>query len=118
MRFSKTFGLGAEKKDPNEAAGQDTGPKEHGGGGHGGSGGGSGGMGRGMAAMFAPSNTSRRYNLTFTMTARNIFNTWNPGSPVGNLSSTKFGESTTLAGGPFSSGSANRRVDFQALFAF
>ncbi len=119
MRFSKTFGFGAEKKNPNDVTGQDSGGKEHGGGGHGGPGGGaSSGLARGMGAMFAPSTTPRRYNLTFTMTARNIFNTWNPGAPVGNLSSTIFGKSTTLAGGPFSSGSANRRIDFQALFSF
>jgi hypothetical protein len=71
-----------------------------------------------MGAIFASPNTTRRYNLTFTMTARNLFNTWNPGTPIGNVSSTNFGKSTTLAGGPFSSGSANRRIDFQVLFAF
>jgi hypothetical protein len=52
------------------------------------------------------------------MTARNIFNTWNPGPPIGNVTSSRFGESNTIAGGPFSSGTANRRVDFQAIFSF
>jgi hypothetical protein len=116
MRFAKTFGFGAETKKPAAAPDQDAGGK---GSGHGGGHGGLGGPGRAMGSVFAPSNTTRRYNLTFTATARNLFNTWNPGSPIGNLSSTMFGKTTGLAGGPFSSGGAyNRRVDFQALFSF
>jgi hypothetical protein len=50
--------------------------------------------------------------------ARNLFNTWNPGTPIGNVTSTMFGRSTSLAGGPFSSGTANRRFDLQAIFTF
>jgi hypothetical protein len=115
MRFAKTFGFGAETKKPAAAPGQDSGGHGEG---HGSGRGGLGGPGRGMGGLLAPSNTNRRYNLTFTATARNIFNTWNPGMPIGNLSSTQFGRTTSLAGGPFSSGSANRRVDFQLLFAF
>ena len=116
MRFAKTFGFGAETKKPAAAPDQDSGGKGQG---HGGPGrGGPGGLAKGMGTIFAPSNTTRRYNLTFTVTARNLFNTWNPGTPIGNLSSTMFGKTTSLAGGPFSSGSANRRVDFQVLFAF
>jgi Carboxypeptidase regulatory-like domain len=118
MRLSKTFGFGQESKGPNAAPDQGPG----GGGGHGGHGGPGGGFGgpRGMGGIFAPSTTSKRYNLTLTMTARNIFNTWNPGSPIGNLLSPRFGQTNSLAGGPFSSaaGAANRRVDFQAVFAF
>ena len=33
-----------------------------------------------MGGLFGPSNTSRRYNLTISAMARNLFNTWNPGS--------------------------------------
>jgi hypothetical protein len=121
MRLSKTFGFGAETKKPGGATDQGAGGGGHGGGGgRGGGPGGGGGLGgpHGMGGMFAPSTTTRRYNLTLTMTARNIFNTWNPGSPIGDLSSPNFGKSNTVAGGPFSSGTANRRVDFQALFSF
>jgi len=71
-----------------------------------------------MGGLFGPSNTSRRYNLTISAMARNMFNTWNPGQPIGSLSSTSFGKSNSLAGGPFSSGSANRRFDLQATFSF
>jgi hypothetical protein len=118
MRVSKTFGFGAETKKPNAAPDQGgQGPGGHGGGGRGGPGGGFGSP-HGMGGIFSPATTTRRYNLTLTMTARNIFNTWNPGLPIGNLSSTMFGRTSSLAGGPFSSGTANRRVDFQAVFSF
>jgi hypothetical protein len=50
--------------------------------------------------------------------ARNLLNSVNPGLPVGNLSSPFFGQSISIAGGPFSSGSANRRVDLQVMFSF
>jgi hypothetical protein len=115
MRLSKTFGFGPElNKGREQTPNQGGGP---GGGGRGGPGGGLGGP-RGMGGLFGPSNTSRRYNLTFTAMARNLFNTWNPGTPNGNLSSSSFGTSNSLAGGPFSSGSANRRIDLQATFSF
>ena len=118
MRVSKTFGFGSETKKPSASpADQGSGPS-HGGGGHGGPPGGGFGGPRGMGGIFGPSTTSRRYNLTLTATARNLFNTWNPGSPIGNLSSPMFGKTNSLAGGPFSSGTANRRLDFQAVFSF
>lgn len=121
MRLSKTFGFGSDLKKPgDQSQNQGGGP---GGGGRGGPGGGGppgGGFGgpRGMGGIFGSSNTSRRYNLTLTASARNLFNTVNPGTPVGNLSSSSFGKSNSLAGGPFSSGSANRRFDLQATFSF
>jgi len=119
VRLSKTFGFGADTKKVAGAPDQGAGHGGPGGGGGGrGPGGGGFGSPRGMGGMFGPSNTTRRYNLTLTASARNLFNTWNPGPPIGNLSSTMFGHSNSLAGGPFSSGSANRRVDFQALFSF
>jgi Carboxypeptidase regulatory-like domain len=111
MRLSKTFGFGKETRNPEAAP-------ESGGHGHRGHGGGGYGSPHGFHSVFAPSNTTRRYNLTLTVTARNLFNTWNPGLPVGNLSSSKFGETTALAGGAFSSGTSNRRVNFQAIFSF
>ena len=122
VRLSKTFGFGPDSKTGMAGANPDQGPGGpgggHGGGGHGGPPGGGFGGPRGMGGIFGTSNNPRRYNLTLTMTARNIFNTWNPGPPIGNLSSSNFGQSVSLAGGPFSSGTANRRVDFQALFSF
>ena len=62
--------------------------------------------------------TNRRYNLTFSVLARNALNRVNLATPVGNVNSPFFGESTALAGGPFSSTAANRRIELQALFSF
>jgi hypothetical protein len=119
LRVSKTFGFGADTKKPN-ASGPDAGQRGPGGGGRGGPGGG-GGFGRpsGMGGIFGPSSTTRRFNLTVAAMARNLLNTWNPGLPTGNLSSSNFGKANALAGGPFSSGStANRIFDLSLVFAF
>ncbi|MFZ0802581.1 MAG: hypothetical protein WAN70_10485, partial [Terriglobales bacterium] len=81
-------------------------------GGRGLSGGGGGGMFGGGAT------TDRRYNLTFTASARNVLNRVNLAPPVGSLSSPLFDQSNALAGGPYSSAGANRRIDLQVLFSF
>jgi Carboxypeptidase regulatory-like domain/TonB dependent receptor len=60
----------------------------------------------------------KRYNVTLSVNARNVFNNVNLGTPIGTLGSHLFGESHALAGGPFSSGAANRQVYLQLLFAF
>ena len=62
--------------------------------------------------------TNQRYSMTFSVSARNLFNVVNPATPIGNLSSPLFGQSIGLAGGPFNTQSANRRIDFQMMFAF
>ena len=81
------------------------------------------------------SPTSRKYNLTFSAQAQNLFNNINYGTPSGTVIPTlpdnpttaastavgagdRFGKSTSLAGGPFSSNAAARRIFFQATFAF
>ncbi len=123
LRLSKTFGFGREV-----GAGHGSQTGQGGGGGGGGRGGfpggglggrGLGGSGGGPGGPFsAGATTSRRYNLTFSVSARNIFNRVNLSPPIGNLSSPLFGESNSLAGGPYSYGSATRRIDLQALFSF
>jgi hypothetical protein len=115
MRFSKTFGFG-EKKEAN-AGGSGPGGGTFGRG-PGGDGRRGGGGDRGGPGMFGGSPSNSRYNLTFSVNARNIFNNVNVGTPVGNLSSTIFGEANSLAGGPFSSATANRRIDLQVSFNF
>jgi len=124
LRFSKTFGFGRETGAGANQAGGAGGPSL-GGGGHGGGhvpGGGSGGFGggprAGMGAIFGPGTTNRRYNLTLSVNARNILNRVNLAPPIGNLSSPSFGESISLAGGPFSSAAANRKLELQASFSF
>jgi hypothetical protein len=62
-----------------------------------------------------------RYNFTFSVTARNLFNAYNPGVPVGNLSSPNFGRSNWLASsaGPEDAISGNnRRIQFDLRFSF
>ena len=73
-------------------------------------------MGGGMWSMGA--GTNRRYNVTISANARNLFNQVNLSSPVGNLSSPLFGQSTSISGmfGPASA--ANRKIDLQVRFTF
>jgi hypothetical protein len=63
-------------------------------------------------------STDRKYSLTLGVNVRNAFNNVNLGTPVGNLSSPKFGESNSLAGGPYNNSTANRRIDLQLTFSF
>lgn len=114
MRVSKTFGFGQKKE---AVAGGPGGPR---GGtfGRGPGGPRGGGGGEHGPAFFAGNPSNARYNLTFSINARNVFNKVNLANPIGNLSSPLFGESNALVGGPFSSATANRRIDLQAMFNF
>ena len=68
---------------------------------------------------FQHGGTERRYALTFSVSARNLFNNVNLRNPVGNLNSPLFGRSIALTGGPFSGGGgANRRIDLRVAFEF
>jgi uncharacterized membrane protein YgcG len=116
LRLAKAFGFGPE-------VGGSSGPRQGGGGGgggggpRGGGGGGGGGFGpRGGGGLGAA--TSRRYSLTFSVNARNVLNKVNAATPIGTLSSSSFGQSIALAGGPFSSAAANRKIELQASFSF
>ncbi len=118
LRLSKTFGFGRESKGSGGSGGMEGRGGPRGGGPGGGLGGrGLSGAGGGNPFGFGAA-TNRRYNLTFSISGRNIFNSVSPAPPVGNLSSPFFGQSIALAGGPFSSASANRRVDLQMMFSF
>ncbi len=62
--------------------------------------------------------SGQRYNLTFSVSARNLFNRVNAATPTGNLSAETFAVPTSLSRfGPFSS-AANRRIDLQVQFSF
>jgi hypothetical protein len=118
MRLSKTFGVG--QKNEATAGGGPGGPGSGGtfGRGPGGPRGGGGGGDRGMGGMFGGGPSNNRYNLTFSVNARNIFNNVNVSTPIGNLSSPLFGLANGLAGQPYSSSTANRRIDLQVQFTF
>ena len=111
LRLAKTIGFGPETGGGANGGRGPRGPRG-GLGGRGLSGGGGGG------GFFGGASTSHRYNLTISAFARNLLNTQNPGPPVGNLSSPFFAQSISIAGGAFSSASANRRIDLQAMFSF
>lgn len=124
LRVSKTFGFG--RKAEAIARGGPGGEGGHRiglagpGGEHGREGGGGGGHG-GFFGGGGGGGSNNRYNLTFSVNARNIFNKSNLANPIGNLSSPLFGQSNALAGGPFGGGfggAANRRIDLQANFSF
>jgi len=119
LRLSKTFGLGP-KLERGAVANAGGGPGSHTVAAHGGGGGlgGRGLTGGGGNPFSFGTETNHRYNLTFTVSARNLLNNVNYAPPVGNLDSPIFGMPNALAGPPFSSGSANRRIDLQMLFSF
>ncbi len=120
LRLSKTISFGREGQRSSTAGG---------GGGYGGRrGGGLGGRGlsgnSGPGGLFGGAPPSdRRFSLTFTANARNLFNDVNLGPRVGVLGSPLFGQSNSI-GGLFGGGpaggfqAANRRIDFQVIFTF
>ena len=71
----------------------------------------------------APPAPEKRYTLTFSVNIQNLLNNTNLANPVGNLSSPRFGESTSTVGGfgfgPGGSAAAgNRRIQLQVRFGF
>jgi len=83
------------------------------------------------SAMGANTAASRKYSLSFTVEANNVFNIINYGNPGGTITPTQdattkiwgpgnqFGNSLSLAGGMFGGGnSAARRISFQASLSF
>lgn len=147
MRVSKTWSFGSEggsaqaTQQNREGQGQGQGPDRQrgatmvgggmagggqrgggpGGGGPGG-GGGRGGFGGGFGGGgFGGGGNSGRYSLTFSLNFQNLLNHTNLGPPVGNLSSDRFGQSTSTTGfGGFGTGPAayTRRIDAQIRFNF
>jgi hypothetical protein len=123
MRVAKTFGVGPRVEEGKGAIA-------------GGGGGGPGGGGRGMPGMGLGgtgggprgpnTRVDRRYSITLSAFAHNIFNVVNlappngalGGPPDGTTNSPFFGKSNQLANGFFSHGSAVRDFNFQALFNF
>jgi len=68
------------------------------------------------------SSTTHRYNLTLSLSVRNLTNHTNPGPIVGNITSPLFGQanqaSGTGGGGGISESANNRRTEIQLRFAF
>jgi hypothetical protein len=142
LRISRGFGLGPKVASTNNQAngGPPPGGPPPGGGGGGRSGPGGGGLGGfgmgggggrgGPGGMGGGNTTGRKYSLTFSVQALNLFNDIDYGTPNGTITpkfnqsaglygpGDQFGRSTSLAGGIFSTGSAARRVFAQVVFSF
>ncbi|MDQ3089304.1 MAG: carboxypeptidase regulatory-like domain-containing protein, partial [Acidobacteriota bacterium] len=131
LRLDKSFGFG-KSANPAIASNPQTG---QGGGvpggiGSGRPGGGDGGRrgGGGPGGFGGGGNERKPYNLTVGLNFSNLLNTTNLGNPIGNLSSDRFGQSTSTAGGfggfrggGFGGGgndAGNRRVELQMRFNF
>jgi len=140
LRISRTWAWG-EKTAPGMPQGMGGGPggggpggggpppgmggggRGGGGGGMGGGGGFGGGMGGMMGAMGGGGSAGKKYSLTASVNARNVFNIVNLAAPNGNLTSPFFGQSTSTAGGfgPFGGGgnaAGNRRIELQLRLSF
>lgn len=108
MRASKTFGIG---------------PKKEGGTGMGGPGQNTNVSGRGLSGGSSgpklDATVPRKYSLTVVAVALNFFNIVNRAPENGVLNSTLFGQSQTLANGPYGGPTpGNRSILFQAAFSF
>ncbi|WP_348268322.1 DUF2012 domain-containing protein [Edaphobacter paludis] len=106
LRISKTFGFGPSTEQKGQGS---SGPGDHGHGDHGGGHGGFGGSSR----------TDKKYNLTFSTQVQNLFNNADYATPNATMTSqTLFGKSTQLAGNPYTSSSALRRISLNMSFNF
>jgi hypothetical protein len=78
--------------------------------------------GKGLGALIGTPSTERRYNLTISLSARNVLNYVNPGPITGNITSPLFGKSNQIAGVPNGEGfyetANNRKLEFQVRLAF
>ena len=78
-------------------------------------------FGAGGGLQGPSSSTSHRYNLTVSMSARNLLNHTNPGPIIGNITSPLFGQANQPAGNGgsgFSEAANNRRLELQMRFTF
>jgi hypothetical protein len=137
LNLSKAIGFGGEPGAQSASSQQQGGGGERGpggggggrGGGRGGGGGGFGGFGGGGGGRGGPGgfgeSSNSRYSLNFSVRVENLLNNVNEGTPVGNLSSSLFGQSLSTAsgfgGGPGGGGNqaaGNRRIVGQIRFSF
>jgi hypothetical protein len=118
LRLSRTWSFGNKGESGLENGGPPPGMGGARGGGPPPGGGGPGGGGP-PPGMFG-SASGKKYNLTFSVSARNALNHPNYATPSGDLSSPYFGEYRSLAGlGPFGAASTyNRKIDLQLRFQF
>ncbi len=81
------------------------------------------GGGGAMMVQMGGGGGEKPYNLTVGINFQNLFNVTNRNNPIGNLSSSRFGQSTGIGGafgffGGGGSNSGNRRIDLSLRFSF
>jgi hypothetical protein len=113
LRLGKTFGFGGERGGASSRGAAGSG------------GGGNPTMmagGRGLGSLIGPPSTTQRYNLSVSLSARNILNHTNPGPITGDITSPLFGRANqmygNLNGEGFSENANNRRLEMQFRFTF
>jgi hypothetical protein len=78
--------------------------------------------GRGLGGIIGTPSTGRHYNLTFSMSIRNLLNHTNPGPIIGDITSPLFGFANQIYGAQNGEGfyetANNRRLEMQIRFAF
>jgi hypothetical protein len=113
LRLAKTIGFGAERGGPKKADGPA--PSL-------GAAAAAPASGSGLRSVLGSPSTTRRYNLTLGLSARNLLNHTNAGPIIGNITSPLFGFANQVAGGPNGEGffetANNRRLEMQIRFQF
>jgi hypothetical protein len=101
-RLGKTWGFGPERENASGATPLGAGHNS------------------GFHSVFADASTTRRYNLTFAVSARNLLNHVNEGPITGQVTSPLFGEANSIAGGygAYTQPANNRRLELQTRFTF
>lgn len=121
LRVTRTFGFGAREREtsPGGQGGDSRADRRGRGGGRGGRGGGRrGGFGGGRGG-FGGGRANSRYTMALTASFQNILNLVNQGRPIGNLSSSLFGVSNSLAGfGRGGAAAGNRTISLRLRFSF
>jgi carboxypeptidase family protein len=75
----------------------------------------------GLSSAQPAAQAGRRYNLSISMSVRNLLNHTNPGQIIGNITSPLFGQANQPAGGAgyiFSEAANNRRLELQMRLTF
>jgi hypothetical protein len=101
-RLGKTWGFGPERESASGATPAGAGHNS------------------GFHSIFSDVSTSRRYNLTASISARNLLNHVNEGPIIGQITSPLFGQANSVAGGygAFAETANNRRLELQMRFTF
>jgi hypothetical protein len=109
MRLGKTFGFGGERAGSASRGGGGANPVMM-------------ASGRGLGSFIGPPTTNHRYNLSVSLSARNLLNHTNPGPITGDITSPLFGQANQTAGNlngeGFSENANNRRLEMQFRFTF